>query len=120
MSVLRELVGGLALPGAVSWAARLEPVTALFNRFNTHTGRPTLQIDPVEGVPLIRALRGRWHFPTVNGAVSRDLPVKNHPWSDLGASLAYMVGGMAPSRAEVDTKPKPRPPRKYGRLLGEI
>jgi hypothetical protein len=96
--VLRELLGGFLRPGAVSWPGRLEPITALLGRFNTFTGRPTLQIDAVDAALLIRALRGRWCFPVVNGVVSRDLPIKNHPWSDLGDGFAYLVGGIAPSR----------------------
>jgi hypothetical protein len=96
--VLRELLGGFLRPGAVSWPGRLEPITALLGRFNTFTGRPTLQIDPVDAALLVRALRGRWCFPVVNGTVSRDLPIKNHPWSDLGDGFAYLVGGIAPSR----------------------
>jgi hypothetical protein len=79
--VLRELLGGFLRPGAVSWPGRLEPITALLTRFNTFAGRPTLQIDPV-----------------VNGVVSRDLPIKNHPWSDALDGFAYLVGGLAPSR----------------------
>lgn len=116
--VLREMLGGSTQAGAVKIPARLEPITALLGRFNTFTGRPMLQIDPVDAVLLIRALRGRWYFPTVNGVVSRDAPVKNHPWSDLGDSFAYMVGGMAPSRSAIEEKPKPRPPLKYKRILG--
>jgi hypothetical protein len=33
---------------------------------------------------------------TVNGKVSRDLPVKDHPASDLGDALCYFVGGVTP------------------------
>jgi hypothetical protein len=61
----------------------------------------------VDGLLLIRALRGRWYFPTVHGVVSRDLPVKNHPWSDLGDSFAYLVGGIAPSREPRDPRTVP-------------
>jgi hypothetical protein len=57
---------------------------------------------------LIRALPGRWHFPTMHGVVSRDLPIKNHPWSDIGDGFAYLVGGLAPSR-------EPREPSKLQR-----
>lgn len=111
--VLRELLGGRMQAGPVSWPGRLEPVTALLGRFNPVTGRPTLQIDSVDGAPLIRALRGRWHFPTVNGQVSRDLPVKDHPWSDLGDSFAYLVAGIAPAR-DRSQRTKPRGRSKIG------
>jgi hypothetical protein len=96
--VLRELLGGQMAPGAVKIPARLDPVTALLSRFNTFTGRLTLQVDPTHAALLIRALRGRWHYPTVRGVVSREEPVKDHPWSDLGDSFSYLVGGIAPSR----------------------
>jgi hypothetical protein len=102
--VIREMLGGSIRPGAIAWPARLEPGTALLHRFNVHTGRPALQIDREGGALLIRALRGRWYFPTVHGQVSRDLPVKSHPWSDLGDSWLYLVGGMAPSRERQDPK----------------
>ncbi len=45
-----------------------------------------------------------WHYPTVHGQVSRELPMKNHPWSDLGDAFAYMVGGITPQPV-VETKP---------------
>jgi hypothetical protein len=106
VQVIRKLLGGSVREGAVKWTARLEPGAALLERFNVHTGRPTLQIDPVGGLLLIRALRGRWYFPTVHGQVSRDLPVKNHPWSDVGDSFLYLIGGLAPSRGPS----KPYPP----------
>jgi hypothetical protein len=96
--VLRELLGGPMRAGAVKIPARLDPITALLSRFNTFTGRPTFQVDSTHAALLIRALRGRWHYPTVHGVVSRDEPVKDHPWSDLGDSLGYLVGGIAPSR----------------------
>ena len=53
---------------------------------------------------LISALNGRWHYQTVNGRVSRELPVKDHPASDLGDALSYHVGGIAPSPV-VDSGP---------------
>jgi len=53
---------------------------------------------------LIEACAGRWHFPRDrHGEVSRDLPEKDHPWSDLGDSLCYVVGGAKPWRG-----PRPR------------
>ena len=42
-------------------------------------------------------LNGRCHYPTVNGHVSRELPVKNHPWSDLMDAFCYFVGGVTPA-----------------------
>jgi hypothetical protein len=98
--VIRSMLGGPMHEGAVSWPGRIEPVTALLGQFNSYTGRPTLQIDAIEGALLIRALRGRWYYPMVNGKVSRDLPKKpNHPFEDAGDSFCYFVGGIAPTRA---------------------
>jgi hypothetical protein len=107
--VIRELLGGVVRQGAVDWIPRIEPVTRLLGEFNGYAGRPRLQIDPVDGAPLIRACRGAWYFPTINGRVSRDLPKKpNHPFEDLGDSLCYFVGGIAPSREPRDPSTQQR------------
>jgi len=104
--VFRELLGGVYLPGAVDWHGRLEPMMALLAMFNGATGRPVLQIDPVEGLGLIRALRGRAHYPTVNGRISRDLQKKpNHPWEDLLDAALYWAGGISPTA-------RPRSPQR--------
>jgi hypothetical protein len=106
--VLRELLGGPMLPGATTWPARRDPLLAILNRLNPHTGRAMLQLDPVEAAMLDRALAGRWYYPVVNGRVSKDLPKKpNHPWEDLGDALCYLLGGFgAHASAEA------RPPRQ--------
>jgi hypothetical protein len=97
--VLRELLGGVMYPGAVSWPGRNGPLLAIFPRLNPATGRAVLRIDPLECRPLIAALGGRWFYPTVAGKVSRDLPKKpNHPHEDCGDSFCYFLGGIAPSR----------------------
>ncbi len=94
--VLREAVGGVTYPGAVSWPGRRDPMLTLFNRLNPVTGRTVLRLDPEGCRLLIQALNGRWHYPMLQGKVSRELPAKTHPWSDLGDSFAYFVGGVAP------------------------
>jgi hypothetical protein len=96
VSVLREVLGGATYPGAVSWPGRRDPLLSLLARLNPMTGRAKLQLDADGCRLLISALNGRWHYSTVNGKVSRDLPVKDHPASDLGDSLCYFVGGVAP------------------------
>lgn len=55
-------------------------------------------IDPVDGFPPIKALRGAWYYPTDKfGKVSKDLPKKpNHPHEDIGDSFCYFVGRIAP------------------------
>lgn len=97
VNVLREVVGGITYPGAVSWPGRRDPLLSLLARLNPHTGRARLQLDPEGCRLLISALSGRWIYPTIHGRVSRDLPLKNHPFSDLGDALCYFVGGVAPA-----------------------
>lgn len=96
VSVLREVLGGATYPGAVSWPGRRDPLLSLLARLNPMMGRPRLQLDADGCRLLISALNGRWHYATVNGKVSRDLPVKDHPASDLGDALCYFVGGILP------------------------
>ncbi|MHB8510225.1 MAG: hypothetical protein ACYDGR_16540 [Candidatus Dormibacteria bacterium] len=96
VSVLREVLGGGTYPGAVSWPGRRDPLLSLLARLNPMTGRAKLQLDADGCRLLISALNSRWHYKKVNGKVSRDLPVKDHPASDLGDALCYFVGGVAP------------------------
>jgi hypothetical protein len=103
-NVLREVLGGSTYPGPVSWPGRRDPLLALLARLNPSMGRPRLQLDTEGCRLLISALNGRWHYKTINGAVSRDLPVKDHPWSDLGDSLSYLVAGLT-SGPILDTGP---------------
>jgi hypothetical protein len=98
---LEELLPGYWEPGQVSWEGRKGPMLALFNRMVD--GEPALQIDPVEGQPLIKALRGSWFYPKDRlGNVSRDLPKKNHPHSDVGDAFCYLIGRCAPGQATPD------------------
>jgi hypothetical protein len=96
-NVLREILGGVTYPGPVSWPGRRDPLLALLARLNPATGRARLQLDADGCRPLIQALSGKWVYPTINGQVSRDLPLKSHPASDLGDSICYLVAGVAPS-----------------------
>ena len=92
---METLLPGYWEGGAVSWEGRKNPMLALFNR--ALAGEPTLQIDPVDGRSLIQALNGRWHYAQNRlGEVSRDLPVKNHPWSDIGDAFCYFIGRITP------------------------
>lgn len=104
---LKESLGGVFIPGATSWPGRRDPLLALFNR--AVAGRPMLQVSPTADTELLRkALAGRWYYKqTVTGEVLKDLPEKNHPWSDLGDAFCYLIGGIAPSR-EWDAAPTPR------------
>ena len=102
--VLEELLPGFWEGGAVSWEGRKEPMLALFNR--AVMGEPALEIDPVDGMPLIRALRGAWYYPKDRlGNVSRDLPKKNQPHSDIGDGFCYFIGRIAPSMPQWHSGP---------------
>lgn len=96
--VIEQVLGGSTYEGAISWPGRIEPLIELFTRLNPATGKPVFQIDPSgEGCAnLITALRGRWFYPMVDGQVRAKIPMKNHPWSDLGDGLCYLVGGAMP------------------------
>jgi len=107
LDVCQQKIGGYWEPGPVDWFQRKE---ALFNALTkTAPGsgfEAALQIDPVEGQPLIEALGGRWYIATDrNGNVTSDRPKKpNMPWCDLGDSACYLfVAMLAGSNRE---KPK--------------
>ena len=106
-AVMREVLGGGSYPGPVSWPGRRDPLLTMLTRLNPYTGRPVLQLCPEGCSLLVSALSSRWHYPTVNGKVSRDLPVKDHPWSDLGDALCYLVAGMLEETEVSTTPPKP-------------
>ena len=102
---METLLPGFWEGGAVSWEGRKNPMLALFNR--AVAGEPTLQIDPVDGRPLIQALSGRWHYAQNRlGEVSRDLPVKNYPWSDIGDAFCYFIGRITPEAPGYDEEIK--------------
>lgn len=95
IQVCEELVGGIWYPGPVSWDARKDPMLASFNR--TVNLEPELQIDPVDGKPLIQALSSRWYYATDRmGGIMRDKPKQNHPYDDLGQAYCYYLCAMMP------------------------
>jgi len=109
ISTLESMLGGLWYPGPVKWESRKH---VLISAMNHHwaAGKPSLVIDPVDGMPLIRALSGRWFYPTDRlGQVRRDLPKKpNHPWEDLGDAFIYWLWGLTaelqpPGPVQVET-----------------
>ncbi|HET6464907.1 MAG TPA: hypothetical protein VFH55_04770 [Nitrospiria bacterium] len=95
MRLVEKLLPGTWNPGPVKWDSRNNLLLSALQR-HAELGRPALQIDPVDGRPLIQALSGRWHYPEDrNGNVSRDLPKKpNHPWEDLGDGFIYFLAGV--------------------------
>jgi hypothetical protein len=107
--VMQDVLGVVATLGPVEWPARRDPLLALLGKVNPMTGRPALQLDPEEASLLDRSLSGRWHYPVVRGQVSREAPVKNHPWSDVADALTYLIAGIAPTRATRDPRRVDRP-----------
>ena len=109
--VIRDMLGGQAIKGPVSWQARKDPMLALFNR--AIGGMPTLRINKRGASQLIKALDGRWYYPQDRvGNISRDLPKKpNHPWEDYGDSFCYLVSRMTPTAI--------KRPQKYEPVIGD-
>lgn len=107
LKVMRAILPAKYRPGPVKWEPRREALLNMLNAMDH--GEPALQIDPVGGRGLVKALIGGWHYPTGNdGRVRRDEPVKNHPHSDHGDGFCYLLTGMSPGKGDLP----PRPP--YG------
>lgn len=104
VSVIREVLGGTSYPGEVSWIGRRDPLLAIFNRLNPYTGKPVLQVSAEGCQELIEALQSTWYYPTIGGIVSRELPAKTHPASDLGDSFAYLIGGATPQPIDLSNQ----------------
>lgn len=110
--VMRDVLGAAVHLGPVDWPSRRDPLLALLGKVNPLTGRPALQLDPEDALLLDRSLSGRWHYPLVRGQVSREGPVKNHPWSDLADSLTYLAAGVAPTKRRKPPGWRPDPPKR--------
>lgn len=95
VSILEAKLPGLWFPGPVKWESRKHTVLSAMNH-HVGPGQVSLQVDPVDGATLAKALSGRWHYPmNRQGQVSRDLPKKpNHPWEDLGDAFIYWLWGL--------------------------
>ena len=105
--VIRQRLGGRVREGETRIQARLDPLLAILGQL-VAGGRPALLISPTcQG--LIEACAGRWHYERDrSGHVQRDSPVKDHPASDYGDTLCYVVGGAKPWR-----QGRPAGPRSY-------
>lgn len=95
VSELERQLPGLWYPGPIDWESRKH---VLISSMNHHLapGKPSLRIDLQGGALLIKALSGKWHYPTDRlGKIAKDLPKKpNHPWEDLGDSFIYWLWGL--------------------------
>ena len=120
--IIRDTLGGRVVKGPVTWGSRREAVLRVLAPRHEQ-GQLPLQINPGPETELLRqALGSRWYYPrTPDGRVDRSRPRKpNSPWADVGDAFAYLLGWLVPG-AEVTLGPsKPRPPRRYGRLLGSL
>ena len=98
IDVIHELLGGYWEPGPVDWESRKGAMITSFNRNVPGDFTPALQIDPVDGKPLIQALSTRWHYPQdQQGRTTSDKPKQpNHPWEDLGQAYCYWVCAAVP------------------------
>lgn len=85
------------------WEGRKGPMLAVFNR--AVGGMPSLQIDPVDGAPLVKMLCAAWYYPKDRlGNVSKDLLKNpNHPHEDVGDSFCYFIGRISPSMPRLDS-----------------
>lgn len=95
IGVVEELLGGIWSPGLVDWESRKHVLISMINH-HVSPGKCSLQIDPVDGMGLIRALSGRWHYPQDRlGKIRKETPKKpNHPWEDYGDSFIYWGCGL--------------------------
>ena len=103
LSIMRRELPAIYQPGPINWQPRIQPL------LNVLALQNALRIDPVQGRGLVKALDGGWHYATTSdGKVKKDDPVKNHPHSDYGDALLYLLAGMVPLAPPRSTAPKQR------------
>lgn len=104
LRIMRATLHATYRPGPVKWEPRHQ---ALLNALGAmDLGQPALTMDPVQARGLVRALIGGWHYDTgPDRRVRRSEPVKNHPHSDYGDALTYLLCGLAPGKGDVPPKP---------------
>lgn len=91
--------------------ARLAAVEAVL--FQQRDGGPMLVIDESRCPMLVRALNGAYRFGKTKAGVTKPLPEKKHPWSDLADCLEYACLTINSGLAEMIAKKiRPRPQRR--------
>jgi hypothetical protein len=121
-TVIRDTLRGRIVKGPVAWSPRREAVLRVLAP-RTEGGVVPLAISPVSETRLLRsAFSSRWIYAqTPDGRVDRSRPKKPlSPFCDIGDAAAYVFGFLRPGTDQAYRKPAPRPPRQWGRLLGEI
>lgn len=112
--VLRQVLGGVFVPGPVSLDDRLIPTRALLRR--TLGGEGLVRVDRENCRDLWFALRGGWHRKVHKGGITSPDPVKNEH-SHAGDAFSYGVAKLYPvGRAQRPTgKRQTATPRYFGR-----
>jgi hypothetical protein len=67
---------------------RIAAVEALF--YQQRDGGPAIVIDGGKCPMLVRALNGAYRFAKTKQGLTKPLPEKDHPWSDLADDLQYV------------------------------
>lgn len=89
-------------PGPSTWKLIKQGMDDMFERNGLIQGLPSVQIDPVGGRLLDRALNGAWHYPTDNaGRRTREKPVKDAA-SHAGDAFANGCAVLRPSAKKAD------------------
>lgn len=89
-------------PGPSTWKMVKQGLDDMFNRNGLIQGMPSVQIDPVGGRLLDRALNGAWHYPVDSqGKRRREKPVKDAA-SHVGDAFANGCCVLRPSPRKAD------------------
>ena len=89
-------------PGPSTWKMVKQGLDDMFQRNGLIQGLPSVQIDPVGGRLLDRALNGAWHYPVDNaGRRTREKPVKDAA-SHVGDAFANGCAVLRPSARKAD------------------
>lgn len=91
--------------------ARLGAVEQLL--LQQRDGGPALVIDRQRCPQLVRALNGAYRYERNNSGITKPLPEKKHPWSDLADALQYVAMTVNSGYADyVARKIRPRDQRR--------